>query len=82
MEHKSFKNGLDSLDYTIVDNNREFLGIENLEMIREYIIDERDDEYKYIDMFQLPYNLWQINYILENNLKFIDDEIKAEYFKL
>ena len=33
-------------------------------------------------MHILPYILWQINYILENNFKFNDDEIKAEYIKL
>ena len=82
MEHKTFKNVLDGLDYTIVDNNREFLGTENLEMICNYIIDKSHDEYKHIDMFQLPYVLWQITYLIENNFKFIDDEIKAEYNKL
>ena len=34
MAHKSFKNVLDSLDYTIIDNNRHYLGIDNLETIR------------------------------------------------
>ena len=33
-------------------------------------------------MYELPYILWQINYIIENNFKFIDDEIKAEDIKL
>ena len=33
-------------------------------------------------MFELPYALWQINYMIENNFKFNDDEIKAEYIKL
>ena len=55
MELKSFKNVLDSLDYTIVDNNSQFLGIENLEMIRKYISEKRDEEYNHVDMFQLPY---------------------------
>ena len=78
MEHKSFKNVLDSLDYTIVDNNSQFLGIENLEMIRKYLLDKRDGEYNHVDMIQLPYILQQINYIIENNLKFHDDEIRAD----
>ena len=73
---------LDSLDYTIVDNKSQLLGIENLEMIREYTLDKRDGEYNHVDMLQLPYNLQQINYITENNFKFIDDEIEAEYIKL
>ena len=81
MAHKSFENVLDSLDYTIVDNNREYLGIENLETIRENLLDKRDGEYKHIDMHMLPYILWQINYIIENNFKFNNDEIKAEYIK-
>ena len=55
MEHKSFKNVLDSLDYTIVDNNSQFLGIENLEIIRIYLLDKRDGEYNHVDMFELPY---------------------------
>ena len=50
MEHNSFKNVLDSVDYTIVDVNSQFLGIENLEMIRKFILDKRDVEYKHVDM--------------------------------
>ena len=33
-------------------------------------------------MYELLFILWQINYITENNFKFNDDEIKAEYIKL
>ena len=33
-------------------------------------------------MFMLPYILWHINYIIENNFKFNNDETKAEYIKL
>ena len=54
MEHKSFENVLDSLDYTIVDDNNQFLGIENLEKVRKYLLDKRDGEYKHIDMHILP----------------------------
>ena len=72
---------LDSLDYTIVDNNSQFLGIENLEMIRKYLLDERNVEYVHCEMFELPYNLEQIYYIIENNFKFNNDEIRAECFK-
>ena len=61
MELKSLKNVLDSLDYTIVDNNSQFLGIESLQSIREYLLDKRDGEYKQIEMFMLPYILWHIN---------------------
>ena len=82
MEMKSFKNVLDSLDYTIVDNNNPFFGIENLEIIREYLLEKRDGEYKHIEMHILPYILWQINYKMENNFKFNDDDFKAEYIKL
>ena len=82
MEHKSFKFFLDSLDYTIVDNNSQFLGIENLEMIRKYLLNKRDVEYTHCEMLELPYNLEQINYIIENNFKFNNDEIKAEYIEL
>ena len=82
MTHKLFKNVLDSLDYTIVDNNRKYFGIENLETIREYLLDKRDGEYKHVDMHMLPYILWQINYIIENNFKFNNDEVKAEFIKL
>ena len=57
MTQKSFKNILDSLDYTIVDNNTQFLGIENLETIREYLFDKRDGEYKHIEMYIPPYIL-------------------------
>ena len=53
MTHKSFKNVLDSLDFTIVDNNSQYLGIENLETIREYLLDKRDGETKHIDMHML-----------------------------
>ena len=76
MEHKSFKNVLDSMDYTIVDNSSQFLDIECLEMIRKYILDRRDVEYNHVDMLQLPYIIKQINYIIENNFKFINDEIR------
>ena len=73
MEHKSFKNVLDSLDYVIVDyNNTQFFGIDNLENIREYLLNKQDGEN------ELPHILWQINYIIENNFEFNDDEIKAE----
>ena len=82
MEHKSFKNVLDSLDYTIVDNNSQFLGIENLEMIPKYLLDKRDVEYAHCEFFELPYILEQINCLIENNFKFNNDEIKAEYIKL
>ena len=82
MEHKYFKNVLDSLDYTIDDNNSHLLGIENLEMIRKYLLDKRDGEYNHVDMFQLPYILEQINYIIENNFEFKKSEIKAEFIKL
>ena len=82
MAHESFKKVLDSLDYTIVDNNREYPGIENLETIRDYILNKRDGEYKHIDMTVLPNILWQINFIIEINFKFNNDEIKAEYIKL
>ena len=82
MAHKSFKSVLDSLDYTIVDNNNQYLGIENLESIGEYLLNKRDVEYEQIEMFILLYILWQITYIIENYFKFINDEIKAEYIKL
>ena len=56
MAHKydSFKNVFDNLDYIIVDNNREYLGIDNLETLREYLLNKRDEEYKNIDMTILP----------------------------
>ena len=57
MTHESFINVLDSSDYIFVDNNRNFLGIDNLETIREYILNKRDDEYKHIDMTILPCTL-------------------------
>ena len=82
MEHNSFKNVLNSLDYIIVDANSQFLGIENLEMIRKYLLDKQDVEYADCEMFELPYILEQINCIIENNFNFNNDEIKAEYFKL
>ena len=82
MAHKSFKNVLDSQDYTIVDNNSQYLGIENLETTREYLLDKRDGEYKHIEMFMLPYILWQINYKIEYNFKFNNGEIKVEFIKI
>ena len=82
MELKSFKNVLDSLDYTIIDNKCQYLGIENLETIRDYLSDKRDGEYKHIEMFMLPFILRHINHIVENNFKFDNDEIKTEYIKL
>ena len=63
MEKKSFKNVLDSLDYTIVDNNSQILGFENLEMIRKYLLDQRDVEYAHLEKFELPYILEEIIYI-------------------
>ena len=50
MEHKSFKNVLDSSDYTIVNNNSQFIGIKNLPMIRKYLSDKRNEEYNHVDM--------------------------------
>ena len=82
MAHESFKNVLDSLDYTIVDNNRHYLGIDNLETIREFLLNQRDDEYKNIDMTILPCILLHLNFIIENNFKFNNDETKVEYIKL
>ena len=51
MEHKSINNVLDSIDYTIVDNNSQFVGIANLETIRKYLFDEKGGEYNHVDMF-------------------------------
>ena len=51
-------------------------------MIRKYLLYKRDVEYNHVDMFQLPFILQQIIYITENNFKFIDDEIKAEFIQL
>ena len=82
MAYKSFKKVLDSLDYIIVDNNSQYLGIENLETIREYLLDKRDGEYKHIDMHMLPYILSQINQITENNFELNNDKFTAEYIKL
>ena len=55
MEHKSSKKVLGSMDYSIVDNNSHFLGVENLEMIRKYLSVKRDVEYNHVDIMQLPY---------------------------
>ena len=82
MAHELFKNVLDSLDYTIVDNNRHYLIIDNLETIREFLLNKRDDECKHIDMTILPCILWHNNFIIQNNFKFINDEIKVEFIKL
>ena len=82
MEQNPLKNVLNSLDHTIVDNNSQFLGIENLEMIREHILDKRNVDYKHVDILQLHYIIEQNNYITENNFKFNNDEIRAEYIKL
>ena len=70
------------MDYTIVDNNSQFLGIESPEMIRKYLLDKRDGEYNHVNMFELLYIIEQINYIKENNFTFIDDEFRAEYNNL
>ena len=43
---------------------------------------KRDGEFEHSEMYELPYILWQIIYIIENNFKFNNDEIKAEYSKL
>ena len=82
MEHKSLKNVLDSLDYTIVDDNSQFVGIENLEAVRKYFLDKRDNEYNHVDMFELPYILCHINYIIENNFEFNNERLRREYIKL
>ena len=73
---------MDSLDYNIVDDNSQFLGIENLEMIRKYLLDKRGIEIKHCEMFELPYILEQFIYIIEKNFKYNDDENKAEYIKV
>ena len=54
MTHESFINVLHSLDYIFVDNKRNYLGIDNLETIRDYLLNKRVDEYKHIDMTILP----------------------------
>ena len=46
-------------------------------MIRNCILDKRG-EYNHVDMLQLPYIMEQINYLIENNFKFNNDEIRAE----
>ena len=77
------KNVLDSLDYTIVDNNNtQFFGINNLETIRENLLNKRDGEFEHSEMYELPYILWQSYHMKESNFKVNDDEIKAEYIKL
>ena len=45
-------------------------------------MDEKDGKHNHVGMFELPYIIEQINYIIENNSKFIDDEIRAEYIKI
>ena len=45
-------------------------------------MNKRDGEYKHIDMTVLLCILWQINFIIENNFNFNNDEINAEYIKL
>ena len=44
MAHESFRNVLDSLDYTIFDNNRHYFGIDNLETNRDFLLNKRDNE--------------------------------------
>ena len=51
-------------------------------MFRKYLLDKRDVECAHCEMFELPDFLEQIIYILENNFKFNNDEINAEYIKL
>ena len=82
MAQKSFKNVLYSLDYAIVDNFSQYFGVENFDTIREYLLDKRYGEYKHIEMHTLPYILRQIDYMIENNFKFNNDEAKAECIKL
>ena len=82
MAHESFEKVLDSLDYTIVDNNRHYLGIDNLKTIRGYLLNKRDDESKHIYLTILPCFLWHNNFIVENNFNFNIDEVKIEYIKL
>ena len=44
-------------------------------------MDRRGVEHNHVDMFELPYIIEQINYIIENNFKFTNIEIKTEYIK-
>ena len=81
MAYKSFKKVLDSIDYIIVGNNSQYFGIENLETIREFLLDKRDGEYKHIHMHMLPYILSQINHRIENNFELNNDIFKAEYIQ-
>ena len=46
-----------------------------------YLLDKRVGEYNHVDMFQLPYILEQVIFIIENNFEFNEGEIKAEYIK-
>ena len=82
MERKSCKSVLDSLDFTIVDDNSQVLGIGKLEMIRNYLLNKREGEYNQVDVFELPYIMEQLNYIIENKFKLNNNEIRAEYNKL
>ena len=45
-------------------------------------MDKRDGECKHIHMHLLPFILRQNSFIIENNFKFNNDEIKAEFIKL
>ena len=81
MAHESFKKVLDRLDFTIVDNIRPYLGIDNLEIILKYLLNKRDEEYKHINMTILRCILWHLNFIIENNFKFNNDGIKVEYIR-
>ena len=83
MEHKTFKDVLDSFDNIIVVNNNILcFSIDNLEAVREYILDKRDGDFEHCQIYELQYILWQSIYIIQNNFKFNDDEIKAENIKL
>ena len=73
---------MDSLDYTIIDDNSQFLGIENLEAVRKYLLDKRDKKYNHVDRFELLYILGQIIYIIENNFEFNNERFRREYIKL
>ena len=81
MEHISSKNVLDGLDYTIVDKNSQFWGIQNLERIRKYLLVKRDEEYNHVDIFQLPYILEQNNYIIDKTSSLLKVKSKQSILK-
>ena len=81
MEVKSVSDCLNNFDDVIVENFGKFIGVSNLENIRESLLDKGQSDF-IEDRVALSNVFSKINSIIENHYQFTDEDIKSESIQL